>query len=255
MAVVKILEKRLKACWVCILFLCYCMGHSQTVNSLKLLDFRYGFQAPLADMKDRFGGNNTLGLGVEISSFKTKMIFGVEGITMFGNNVKEDVLAPLRTYDGNIIGIDNRPGDVNLKERGWYAGVFTGRIFKTTKHEGQLTGLRVQLGLGLLQHKIRVQDNYNSIVPLNKEYINGYDRLTNGPAIHFGLGYQYDSPVNNFHFRIMGEVYGGKTKSRRDLDYATGTYLSADRTDILYGLHIAYIVTISRTTSEEFIYY
>jgi hypothetical protein len=230
-------------------------GLSQSVNSLKLLDFKYGFQAPAADLRERFGGHNQLGLGLEWISLESKVFAGLSGFYFFGNNVKEDVIAPLRGFDGNIIGIDGQIGDVNLKERGYYVGLIAGKIIPTTDRKSNLTGIRTHLGLGFLQHKIRVQDNFNTIVPLEKRYLQGYDRLTNGPAIHLGLGFQYDSPINNFHFRIMGELIGARTKSRRDLDYATGGALDMDRTDVMYGLHFAYIVVISRTSAEEHIYY
>ncbi len=251
----KIPEIRLTSGLLPFLLLGFNLLTGQEVKSLRTFDFRYGFQIPAADMRDRFGNNNALGLGIDFASFKSRWYYGIEGIYVFGNRVKEDVLAPLRSYDGNIIGIDGKIADVNLKERGYYAGLQTGYIFKTTGNKNELTGIRTLIGVGLMQHKIRVQDNYNSVVPLEKKYLQGYDRLSNGPALHLGIGYQYDSPVNNVQFRIMGEVFTGKTKSRRDLDYPTGQYLDHERTDILYGLHIAYIVTISRTSSEEYIYY
>jgi hypothetical protein len=222
---------------------------------VKLLDFRYGLHFPAADMNKRFGTSNAIGLGVETGSLKSKLIFGLDGYYFFGNAVKEDVLAPIRSYDGNVIGIDGQIGDINLKERGFYIGLHAGKIFKTTRHDHLMTGIRTQIGMGLLQHKIRVQDNYNSVVALEKKYLSGYDRLSNGPALHVGLGYQYDDPINNFHFKVMGELIGGETRSRRDYDYAAGAYLSGRRTDILFGLHIAYVVMISRASAEEHIYY
>jgi hypothetical protein len=227
----------------------------QAPATAKLLDFRYGFQAPTGDLQHRFGGNNILGLGIESISHKSRQFYGLECGYIFGNTVKEDVLDPLRSYDGNIIGIDGQTGDVNLKERGFYVGLHAGKIFSTTDKKSSLTGIRAQIGIGLLQHKIRIQDNLKNIVPLNKEYLQGYDRLTNGPTIHLGVGYQYDSPYNNFHFKIMGDMMAGQTKSRRDLDYATGTYLNQVRTDILLGINVAYVVMISRTRTEENIYY
>jgi hypothetical protein len=53
----------------------------------------------------------------------------------------------------------------------------------------------------------------------------------------------------------MGDIMAARTQSRRDLDYATGTYLDKKRTDILTGIHIAYVVMISRSSTEENIYY
>jgi len=251
----KILENTFRTFLTIALVFTSFLVRSQAPNTAKLLDFRYGFQFPSGDMKDRFGGSNMLGVGIESVSHKTRLFYGIDGGFFFGNTVKEDVLDPLRSYDGNIIGINGETGDVNLKERGFYVGLHGGKIFGTTDKKSSLTGIRTQIGFGLLQHKIRVQDNLKNIVPLNKEYLQGYDRLTNGPAVCLGIGYQYQSPYNNFHFKIMGDMTAGRTQSRRDLDYATGTYLNQVRTDVLFGINIAYVVMISRTRTEENIYY
>jgi len=228
---------------------------SQASNAVKLLEFKYGFQTPLADMKTRFGGNNDIGISFQSAGLASTMLFGIEGIFIFGSVVKEDVLENLRSFDGNIIGIDGHPGDVNLKERGFYLGVNAGKIFKTSKDKNNLTGIRAQIGGGLLQHKIRVQDNLNTIVALDKKYLKGYDRLSNGSAVHLAIGYQYENPKNNFHFNIMGDLYGARTVSRRDFDSLSGGYLDTKRTDILAGVSLSYIVSISRTDKADHIYY
>jgi hypothetical protein len=228
---------------------------SQIASSIRLLEFKYGYHRPFEDMKDRFGSSNDLSLSLQTVGLEKKLFWGIEGMFFFSNAVNEDVLAPLRSFDGNVIGIDGRPGDINLKERGYYIGIDVGKIYPTGKHEKKLTGVRVQIGGGMLQHKIRVQDNFNSIVALEKKYLHGYDRLTNGPAIHVGLGYQYQSPHDNLHFHIMSDFYGARTRARRDFDYAEGRYLDHQRIDILAGLALAYIVTISRVNRTENIYY
>lgn len=234
----------------------YCMdGYAQKTKAINLLEFKYGFHLPMGDMKDRFGSTSAFGLNIESVQAESKLFFGIEGMYFFGNAVKEDVLASLRSSDGSIIGIDGLPGDINLKERGYYIGVNAGKIFSTTSHKNNLTGFRAQIGGGLLQHKIRVQDNARSVPALNDEYLQGYDRLSNGPAIHLGLGYHYQSPYNNFQFHIMTDLYGAQTVSRRDLDYATGQYDDQKRIDLLGGVSIAYIVSISRASRPDNIYY
>lgn len=228
---------------------------AQSDKQVTLLEFKYGFQTPLADMKSRFGGTNDLGVSIQQAGTEHGVLVGIEGIFIFGSAVKEDVLANLRTFDGTIVGIDGHTGDVNLKERGFYVGVDAGKIFKTTKVEHNLTGFRAQFGAGFLQHKIRIQDNLNTITSLDKKYIKGYDRLTNGPALHLAIGYQYENPNNNFHFNLMGDLYGGLTNSRRDFDNMTGGYLDKKRTDLLAGVTLSYIVSISKTDKADHIYY
>ncbi len=256
MSSAKILEIGFKRLLTFVLsFVFISAGNSQARKNVKLLEFKYGFQAPMADLKTRFGGSNDLGISFQFASLTKTIFVGAEGMFFFGSSVKEDVLANLRTFDGSIIGLGGEIGDVSLRERGFYVGLDAGKIFKTTKVENNLTGIRAQIGAGLLQHKIRIQDNTNNVPALDKEYIKGYDRLTNGPAIHLSLGYQYENPNNNFHFNLMGDVYGSRTSSRRDYDNLTGGYLDEKRTDILAGLTLSYIVSISRSDKADHIYY
>lgn len=253
---IKILELRFCRCYlpVALIFLAL-QTCAQKSNAINLLEFKYGFHFPAGDLEDRFGSNSDIGVSLQSVRVKSKIFYGVEGFYMFGNTVKEDVLVMLRTYDGSIISIDGEPGDVSLKERGFYIGLNAGKIFSLSSIENNMTGIRAQLGAGLLQHKIRVQDNASSVVALEKQYLSGYDRLSNGPAFHLGLGFQYQSPHNNFHVHLMGDLYGAQTESRRDLDYATGEYLNQKNTDLLAGFSLAYIVMISRRSKPEHIYY
>ena len=252
----KILELTLKVFCIGVLFFISIASTSgQGMKHASLLEFGYGFQIPLLDMKDRFGTSNYLGANYEYMWLKSKLFAGADGIFIFGNTVKEDVLLGLRTFDGTIIGKNGQQGDVNLKERGYYLGLHAGKIFSTTKAENNVTGVRVQLGAGFLQHKIRIQDNSRSVVALEKDNLKGYDRLTNGPALHLGVGFQYQNPKNNFHFNIMSDIHAASTRSRRDFDNATGGYLEERRLDILAGLRLSYVVLISRSTTADHIYY
>lgn len=253
---VKIIELRFYA-WLALFAGLLCPGTlaAQKGKSVNLLEFKYGVHFPGGDLGNRFGTNNDIGISLQSVRMGSKIFFGLEGYYLFGNMVKEDVLYRLRTYDGSILGVDGLPGDINLKERGSYIGINGGKIIPTTKFENKLTGIRLQAGIGLLQHKIRVQDNSQTVIALRDEYLPGYDRLTNGAALHLGVGYQYQSPTNNFQFHIMADLYGAQTASRRDFDYAEGAYLEGTRMDWLSGFSLAYVVSISRVSKPENIYY
>jgi hypothetical protein len=68
-------------------------SYSQKGKSVNLLEFKYGIHFPSGDLKDRFGTNNDIGMTIQRVSAEKKIFFGVEGIYIFGNTVKEDVLA------------------------------------------------------------------------------------------------------------------------------------------------------------------
>lgn len=209
----------------------------------------------MADLKDRFGSNNALGAALEHVNLNNGWFLGAQGAYIFGNNPKEDVLSHLRTFDGSIIGIDGTPGDVNLKQRGYYIGAYTGKIFSNAKSDTKQKGIRTEFGLGYLQHKVRAQDNFNSVVALEPKYLKGYDRLTGGIYGSVAAGYQIHNPLNNVHVQIMGDLIAARTGSLRNFDHATGSEITARRWDILAGIRLAYIVTISRKKAPEDIYY
>ncbi len=256
MSPAKILEFTL---WKLSLLLLVCCSTdlvtAQESSSRTLLEFKYGYHLPLADMQDRFGSNNTIGISMSRVNLKSTLFAGVEGSFFFGSTVKEDVLMNIRAFDGSILGKNGAPGDVNLKERGFYTGLFVGKVIKLTTAEKDLTGIRLQAGGGLLQHKIRVQDNSRNVIAIQKDKLSGYDRLTNGPGVHLAAGFQYQNPKYNFQFSLMGDLYGARTASRRDFDNVTGGYLDSKRTDILTGVTLSYVVSLSRSTSVENIYY
>jgi hypothetical protein len=153
---VKILENTFRNFLPAILISLFLPLSGLSQKKAMLLDFSYGFNYPLEDMQKRFGESNVLGAGLESISYESKVFMGVDGGYFFGNTVKEDVLAQLRSGDGNIIGLNGLPGDVSLKERGYFIGAHAGKIFSTTDKKSSLTGIRTQLGLGFIQHKISV---------------------------------------------------------------------------------------------------
>lgn len=153
-----------------------------------LVHLGYGFHFPGGDLADRFGNAGTLGGGVDFI-FKNNFFAGIDGHYLYGTNVKEDPLEPIRTDSGFIIGNDLGIASVVLRERGYYLGGQVGKIF--TFGGQKRAGLRVTVGGGWLLHKIRVQDDARSLTQITGDYGKGYDRLTSGIALNEFLGYQF----------------------------------------------------------------
>jgi hypothetical protein len=145
------------------------------------LSFEYGGQVPLADMKERFGSNFNLGSQFEVLHTKKLWLFGFKGYYLFGGTVKEDAISILRGPDGNIIGNDGGPATIGLKERGLFLGPYIGKMVAFSEAKPH-AGLKLQLGAGLFQHHIRIQDDTRTVEQLSGDYKKGYDRLSNGRA-------------------------------------------------------------------------
>ena len=212
----------------------------------------YAYQLPGGDLQDRFGPNFSLNLQLE---YLTRQDWGyrLEGGYLFGTQVKEDVLANLRTREGNIIGNDRAPADIQLRQRGWYLGAGLSRWFRMGS--ASRSGLLLSGTAGLLQHRIRIQDDPLSAVPqLDDTFKKGYDRLANGLYLTEFIGYRYLANDRRINFYAGLEFTQAFTRNRRSFDYDLQSRNDANRMDLLYGLRIGWILPFYLEPSSQIIY-
>ncbi len=210
----------------------------------------FGTHWPGGDLQKRFGQDANFGLGLELISAKN-FIIGAEGHYLFGGKAKEDPLAILRTPDGDIIGNDQYIATVQLKERGYYIG---GLIGKLIPFGAKRSGLRITLGAGLLRHKIRLQDDTQSVGAITGAYAKGYDRLTGGIALNEFIGWQHLGAQRRSNWLIGLEFNQGFTKSLRDWDFSERRKLDGGRKDLRFGLRIAWTLPFYLDNADK-IYY
>ncbi len=218
-----------------------------------LLNFGYGLQIPMADLADRFNRNWAPEVSFDYMT-KKNWIFGLQTQYLFGNDVKEDVLVNLRTEQGDIIGNDRSPADIYLRERGFYLGLRVGRLF-TMSENNPRSGIRINFGVGLLQHWIRIQDDpFRDVPQLSTEYKKGYDRLTNGLTLHQFIGYQLIGKGNGMNFTGGFEFFEGFTQNRRSINFDTQMQDTNKRLDILSGFKLSFTLPFYIGNGDE-IYY
>lgn len=218
------------------------------------ISFEYGGQLPAGDMADRFGGNFNLASQFEILHTRNLWLAGIKGYYMFGGTVKEDVLSILRTPEGQIIGVDGGPAAIFLRERGFFIGPYAGKLFPLFDDK-PYAGVKIQLGAGLLQHKVRVQDDSRSVVQITGEYAKGYDRLSNGLAGYLFAGYQHLDPDGRINFIAGFDLTYGAVENRRDYDFSLMRKLDGRRADILVGFRVGWILPVTTGVPPETIYY
>lgn len=229
-------------------------GRLNKGNAL-LPSISYAAQAPGGDLVDRFGPNFNVGLSLDYLTSEKNWIFGLTGQYLFGQDVKTDVLAGLRTPEGSIIGNDRSYVDIQLKERGFYAGLHIGKLVSFSSLNPR-SGFRFTVGAGLLQHKIRIQDDPLTGVPqLSDTYKKGYDRLTNGLALQEFVGYQLLSNNRRINFFAGFEFTQAFTRSRRDFDFDTRQKDDADRLDLLFGFRLGWILPFYFGQAADEVYY
>lgn len=200
-----------------------------------------GYHLPAEDLSKRFGDFGSIGGGADLQ-FQKNWLLGLEGSFFFGQHVKEDVLAPLRTTEGLLVADNQLLADVQLKMRGLYIGGFIGKVFSLNTINRR-SGIRLTLGAGYFQHKIRIQNEVEAKVPaVSGSYRKGYDRLTSGLALNEFLGYQYYSRDRKLNFFAGFEFGQGFTQSRRAFDYDTMQKDGTKRFDFRTGFKIGWVL-------------
>lgn len=215
-----------------------------------LVHLSYLGQMPGGDLADRFGITNGLGGGLEWIS-ANNLIVGLEGHYFFGRNVKEDPLAILRTPEGNIIGNNQLIADVVLRERGFYIGGLIGKLFPIGE---QRSGIRITLGAGALQHKIRLQDNTTSVAQITGDYAKGYDRLTGGFTLNQFIGWQHLGGNRRSNWFIGLNFSQGFTKSLRSWDFTEMRKLEGQRSDLQFGIKLGWTLPFYLDNADKIDY-
>ena len=129
--------------------------------SILSLGMDYGANLPKADLGDRFGFISSVGAHLEYNT-KNNWLYRINSSFYFGSNVKEDVLSNLRTSDGVIIGNNKAFAHVFMRSRMLSVSGSVGKLFPF-KESLPKTGLFFNAGVGFLGHKVRVQDDSQSL--------------------------------------------------------------------------------------------
>lgn len=218
------------------------------------VSFEMGAHFPGGDLADRFGFS--LSLGGQFEAMLTQSLWhaGVKGIFLFGTRVKEDVLSNLRTAQGDIVGNDRALAEVSLGMRGYFVGGYVGKTISFNEKNPQ-SGLKVSLGGGLLQHKIRIQDNTQSVNQITEEYMAGYDRRTNGPAIYGYVGYQNIDLNKRLNFHIGIDYLLGFTENKRSYNFNEMRRDDKKRIDGMFGIRVGWILPITHGEKADTIFY
>lgn len=231
-----------------------CFGQDTTKSGKNAILFHihYGFHVPGADLAKRFGTNFSLGSNLEYK-LKNDYFIGVSYSYLFGKKVKEVVGANLLNGKSEIVGADNNLAGLTITERGFTGSLYIGKIFQPWY--GMKGGIKVSLGGGIMQHKIRIIDDYTVVPQIFDEYLKGYDRLTNGLMTQQYVGYQYLSDNRRINFSIGLVLQQGFTKSSREFNYDTRQTDTAKRIDLLNGIQVSWILPFYfNDYSEEVIY-
>lgn len=219
-----------------------------------LIGLGYSYQISDGDMAKRFGNSSSIQLNIDFKTIK-QWTFGINGSYFFGKEIRETgIFDSLTTPDGFIISKNGEFADVRLYQRGFTVSVTAGRLF-TFNLPNPNSGILFNVGLGFMQHKIRIETIGNNVPQLSTAYKKGYDRLSNGLLLSENLGYLYLSNNRLVNFYIGFECMQGFTQSRRSFDYDLMKQDTKKRLDVLYGGKIAWILPLYKKAPQSFYYY
>jgi hypothetical protein len=227
----------------------------KVIHNLLTPHFQYMVAQPGGDLKDRFGLDMAPSLMLDFLT-KNDFLFGAEAQYFFGTKVKEDPLAKIRVPQGFLIGSNRELADVQLRERGFYSGIFFGKIFQLRPDSrDRVNGIRVTLGGGWLQHKIRLQDDNQTAPQIAGEYQKGYDRLTGGFATNQFIGYQLFTHQKRINFSAGFQFTQGFTKSLRSWNFDQNAADTKSRKDFRTALVFSWAMPFYLGDKAEDRYY
>jgi len=248
-----------KSTYILILFFIVAIAFSQKTEDKKHnvigISVTYAYQIPGGDLADRFGGNSNIGLTAWYK-LKSNWIFGFDYTYMFGRNLKDEastIFDNITTSDGHIIDKYGQFSAVMISERGFYTGLKIGKIIPFTKYNVN-SGLLLSFGMGLLQHKIFIENDGNVTPQIIGDYKKAYDKLTNGLALQQFIGYMYIGRSKLTNFFVGFEFTQAFTQSRRDYDVNLMKKDDKKRIDLLYSLRIGWIIPFYKREAKDFYY-
>ena len=222
-----------------------------SVVSFKMIGGTFAYQLPGGDMADRFGNNFSVG-GTFQWKTKKNWIFGIDGNFIFSDQVKENsILSEISTSQGYVIGQDGFYAEVFLYERGFMFQAKAGKIVPVIGPNPN-SGLMATIGVGLLEHRIRIEDKGNRAPQVFDEYKKGYDRLTNGLSLTEFIGYTHFSDHRLINFMAGFEFTQAFTKNRRDYNFDTMMRDDKSRVDLLFGFRLAWIIPLYKRMPREY---
>jgi len=230
--------------------LMFAQNLKETSIKAPIFNISYAGQAPIGTMANRFGLNSSLGFSGGIKT-NTNFLFELEGTFMFSQNVKEDILKPLKNSDGQIINVSGQYANILIQERGFTETFNVGKIFPIIGPNPN-SGLLVKIGIGTIHHKIRIENQNNLVPELNKEKLPYYDRLTFGFLIKQYIGYYHLSSKRMQNFNAGIEFYQGFTRGMRDFQIDLMAPYLEKRLDLLFGVRVGWLVPVYRKSNKDF---
>lgn len=226
-----------------------------SLQSVSIIGIGGGLNIPGADLKTRFDYFTSIH-GNYYRKQSSGLIWGADFNYYFGDQVNEtDVLKSIATKDGFIIGGNGTLYEPIFFMRGYSSTAKIGKLFSIIG-PNKNSGIYLLGGAGFLQHKIRIETERNAFVPaLTKEYLKGYDRLTNGILFQPTLGYLHLSNSRLLNFSIQLEYIFAFTENRRAYNFDELAADTKKRRDSFLNIRLNWLLPVYKKKAKDFYYF
>lgn len=219
-----------------------------------MINIHGALQSPSGDLADRFGNSSMFGGGFHLKG-SSNYYWGVEGVALAGADVREDDILDIIKAEGTtIIDQTGQTASVRLWQRGAQGQFVVGKIFPVLA-PNQNSGLFIQMGLGYMYHKIRIEDIGNKSPQLSSELLKGYDKLSMGFTSSQFIGYRYFSNNHKINFFFGIESIQAFTQDVRMYDYNAMESYEDDRLDIFNGIKFGWTFPLYKKSDNKYYYY
>lgn len=208
-----------------------------------ICQFTYNLNVPGADLAKRYGTGSAVGAGVYYKT-GTNWFFGAEGTYMFGARLREaGIFDAVVDSNGYAVDLNGSLVPVNAQQRGFTLGAKVGKVFPVSRRNRN-SGIMVSLGLGYMEHYLRLANSTQNIAAFQGDLKYGYDRLCAGAMSNQFIGWQNLDKRNRINFFTGIEFAQGFTSSKRkvDLDKMGGN--TNQRLDLYIGFRFAWLLPI-----------
>lgn len=248
--------KHMLLCGSVLLTLTSVSGQRQMLDSSITIPFigvSCGIHQPQADLTMKFGRIQSIGgqFGIKL---KSNVFLGFRMDYLFSNKVNYDgVLDNIRTEEGGIIEVGGQLTNPILDMQGFSASVMGGYLLPVFGPNPN-SGFLLAAGPVFFQHHIKVDYRDAQLPQLEDQYVQAYDRLTNGFGLNEFVGYMF------FSRRKLFNVYAGfdfmQTWTKNKRGYIVEEMRSDDKIykDNTVGFRIGWMLTLYRRAPMEYYY-
>lgn len=144
-----------------------------TMNNV-LVGLNYKFNLVSGDITKLWGYNHEIGISID-NKFKNNLTLGISAGFIFGNQFKDtNIFKSVVNEFGTVTSFNGSPSQVLFLMRGMTANINAGYVFNRLGNNPN-SGLWINVGLGALMHKIRIESIYDDVPQLEGEYRKGYE--------------------------------------------------------------------------------